>query len=464
MSSITDQAASRGPEPTADALRRALPSRAEIFDTLAQIVSYPSVFVEEDKEDARAAAAEWTSRQLAARGFEVEEHATRDGSIAVLGRRGGAEGAPTVLLYSHYDVVPAGDPAAWTTPPFELSERDGRWWGRGAADCKGNIAMHLAALDAVAATGLETPNLIVLVEGSEEAGGAGLDDFIDRNPGLVEADAILIADTGNAAVGVPTLTTSLRGGAQLTVTVDTLAGPMHSGMFGGAAPDAVFALIKALSSLRDGEGRTVIDGVDGAASWEGEPYGRDAFRRDAGVLDGVRLTGAEDEDPADYVWARPAVTVTGFTSTPVKDAVNAVPARAEAKINLRVPAGVDAADTAEKLAEHIRRHTPWGAHVQVTIEDINDGFTADMSRPGLALLGRCLAEAYGAAGCSTIGAGGSIPLTLRLQEAHPEAEIALFGVEEPRTTIHAVDESVDPSEIESIAVAEALFLARYGRI
>ena len=458
------------------------PNRERIFNDLSSLVSFNSPHSVPDLADQHAAAADWVAAALAERGLEVERHATVDKADAIIGRRHVSDDAPTVLLYSHYDVVPAGDPAAWTADPFTLTERDGRWYGRGAADCKGNVAMHLEALRLIDEAGGPQANLIVLVEGSEELGGGGLEKLIQDKPSLFEADIILIADSGNVTVGTPTLTTALRGGAQLKVTVETLRGAIHSGTFGGPAPDPVAALIRTLDSLRDASGRTTIDGLGDAltATWPGQPYDADAFRNDAGVLDGVSLMGdieseAPSENAADMVWARPAVTIIGFTSTPVSEAVNAIVPRAEAQLNLRVPAGMDPAAAAEALKQHLINHTPWGAKVNVEIFDINHGFSTDPSRPAIALLGECLQEAYQEAAGSdpavtastdlvTVGSGGSIPLTATLQEHFPDAAIAMYGVEDNNAGIHSVDESVHPYEIERVAVAEAKFLQRVASL
>ncbi|QGU08352.1 putative succinyl-diaminopimelate desuccinylase [Corynebacterium occultum] len=448
---------------SAEIRTHALTQKEEVFRQLSELVAFDSVHGESGHEEDCRSAAAWVSQALTEAGLTVDEIVTADGSIALVGQRHISAEAPTVLLYSHYDVVLAGERTKWLSDPFTLTEREGRWYGRGSADCKGNLVMHLAALRTLEQFE-ETPrvNLKVLIEGSEEQGGEGLDKLIAERPELFAADAILIADTGNAAVGKPTLTTSLRGGAQVTVTLNTLRTPVHSGMFGGAAPDAVAALVRLLNTLRDERGRTVIDGVDTSTRWEGEPYDAETFRADAGVLGGVELMGDESDSPADFVWARPSVTITGFTSTPVAEAVNAVPATASARLNLRVGPGTSAADTAAKLAEHLRHNTPWGALVEVEVADVNEPFSADTSSPALSLLGKALASAYGAEQTGTVGSGGSIPLCTALQQAHPEAEIALFGVEEPQSTIHSPNESVDPSEILHIAAAEALFLLNYG--
>ena len=444
--------------------------RDTIFQQLKELVSFNSVHNEPGLEDQPAKAAEWVQAALVDANFIPEAITTADGSTAIVAKRPGKEGAKTVLLYSHYDVVPAGNPDAWDSDPFTLTEREGRWYGRGAADCKGNVAMHLAALRALDAHGGTDLNLTVLIEGSEERGGEGLSALIEERPELFAADAILIADAGNAKAGVPTLTTSLRGGSQINVKVSTLNSAVHSGQFGGATPDAVKALMRALDSLTDEYGRTTIDGVDCEGTWplaEGQDtaYREEDFRADAQMLEGTEIMGAKDPTGttaiADMIWPRPAVTVTGFTSTPVSEAVNAVPATAEANINLRTPATMDPRSTAEAVAEHLKKHIPWGAHIEVTILEANMGFETDPSKPAVALLGECLGEAYGSE-TITQGMGGSIPLTVELQEKHPNAEIALFGVEEPQCTIHSANESVDPTEIEKIAIAEALFLQRFA--
>lgn len=442
--------------------------RDEIFSQLKALVSFNSVHGQPELKDETVGAAKWVEDAFCDAGFSVEAIETEDDSIALVGEKKGAENAPTVLLYSHYDVVPAGDKDEWATDPFALTERESadgstRWYGRGAADCKGNIAMHLAALRAVETNGGSDLNLKVLIEGSEEQGGEGLSGLIAKRPELFAADVILIADAGNAAVGTPTLVTSLRGGAQVKVTVSTLDAPVHSGQFGGAAPDAVKALMRAIDSLTDEHGRTQIDGIDCTATWEGQGYPAEQFRADAKVLEGTALMGEDGVDAvADLIWARPSIAVTGFTSTPVDKAVNAVAHTAQANLNVRVPATMDSQEVADAVAAHLKSHVPWGAHINVDIWDVNRGFSTDPSSEALSTLGQCLAEAYGTE-TVTMGMGGSIPLTVELQEAHPTVQIALFGVEEPTCTIHSANESVDPGEIEHVAAAEALFLTHFGK-
>jgi len=384
---------------------------------------------------------------------------TPDGHPAVFGHIPAPDGAPTVLLYCHYDVQPPLDPTgdAWRTPPFELHERDGRWYGRGAADCKGNIVAHLTALRAL---GRDLPVGVKLIaEGSEEQGTGGLERYVPSHADLLHADAIVVADTGNFAVGVPTLTTALRGLANVVVTVSTLENAMHSGMFGGPAPDALLALIGMLATLRDERGNTTIAGLAADGRWDGVEYSAKQFRADAHVLDGVELLG--DGHVSDLLWSRPAVTVLGIDCPPVVGSSAAVPAKASARVSLRVPPGVDAARAQDALVKHLRAATPWHAQIEVERETPGQPFTASTQGAAYATMTHALEEAFGRS-ATTEGQGGSIPLCNVLADTFPNSEIVLLGVEEPRCLIHAPNESVDPAEIERIALAEALFLRSYA--
>lgn len=437
--------------------------RDAIFKDLSEITSYNSVHSTPECADDHAAACAWVVNALTEVGLEVTEYPYDGGATTVLGTKKAVGDAPTVLLYSHYDVVPAGDPADWISDAFTLTERNGRWYARGAADCKGNLVMHLAVLRAIQELGGTDLGITFLVEGSEEQGGAELSSLIHTQPELFQSDVILIADSGNQEVGVPTLTTTLRGGAQITVTLKTLNAAVHSGSFGGAAPDAAAALIRLLDSLKDEHGRTVIDGVDCSARWPGGAYDRESFRADSTMLNGTQIMGTDEDNPADMVWARPAISITGFTSTPVDKAVNAVPPVASARLNLRVPPGLKATDVAEALIAHLKAHVPWGAHIEASYDDANEPFEARIDGPAMSHFNACLANAYGKEDTVHIGSGGSIPLCSELLGIMPHAELALFGVEEPQSTIHSPNESVDPNEIRDIAVAEASFLLTYGK-
>ena len=439
-----------------DALREQIKNlMPQAWDDLSHAVSFRSVADGSEPVECERMA-EWTVEAFSGVGVQdVRAHETADGSKTVTGQVPGPPGAPTVLLYFHHDVQPAAD-EGWESPPWELTARNDRWYGRGAADCKGSLTAHLAALRAL---GQEPPVTVKIVgEGSEEQGTGGLEGFVVENPDVVRADAILVCDTGNVAVGVPTLTASLRGMARVWVTVRTLQSAVHSGMFGGAAPDALAALIRMLDTMRDDRGNTTIRGLDGTQKWPGAAYPPEQLRKDAGVLDGVDVLG---DDVADTLWARPAATVLGIDCPPVVGSSAAVPHEARARIDLRIPPGVDAKDAQSKLIEHFEAVAPWNVKLEFEREADGEPFKGATEGPGFEAMRGAMHDAYGR-DVTLQGQGGSIPLCTVLQQTFPDAEIMLLGVEEPQCLIHAANESVDPTEIERIALAEVLFMHKYA--
>ena len=428
-------------------------------DDLARMVSFRSVHAAAQQPPEECAKmVDWLLAAFTEVGLrDVQGYETPDGSTAVCGHAPGPPGAPTVLLYFHHDVQPPLDDAAWTTPVWELTERDGRWYGRGAADCKGNIATHLTALRAL---GSDLPVTVKIVgEGSEEQGTGGLEAFVPQHADLLAADAILVCDAGNFAVGVPSLTTSLRGLANVVVTVEALGSPMHSGMFGGAAPDALAALIHMLATLRDERGNTTVRGLDASQTWPGADYPADQFATDANVLPGVGLLG--DGRVSDMVWARPAATVLGIDCPPVVGSSAAIQPRARARINLRVPPGMDAHAAQDALIAHLEAVAPWNVRVGCEREADGQPFTGSLNGPAFDAMAEAMRSVYGR-DVTMQGQGGSIPLCNVFQQTFPDAEIMLIGVEEPLCLIHAPNESVAPSEIENMAVVEATFLQNYA--
>ena len=431
-------------------------------DDLAELVAFKSVadpkqFPPEECEKA----AQWVVDAFTDVGFQdVAMSRTPDGSMAVHGHVPAPNGAPTVLLYCHYDVQPPLGEELWDVPVFELTEKDGRWYGRGSADCKGNIVMHLTALRALQQARGGFPCGIKLIsEGSEEQGTGGLEAFVPENVELLRADTILVVDTGNAAVGIPTLTTTLRGMTSVDVRLEALGSAMHSGMFGGPAPDPVLGLIQMLATLHDEHGNTTVDGLDNTQKWSGVDYSEQQFRADANVLDGVELMG--DGSPADMLWSRPSATVLGIDVPPVVGSSAAVQASAAARISLRLPPGMTGKDAQDALVAHLEKRVPWKMRCTIERVAVGDPFVGSLSGPGYESLRAAMTEAFGHEE-TTEGQGGSIPLCNVFADTFPDAEIFLMGVEEPKCLIHAPNESVDPTEIEHLALAEALFLERYA--
>jgi cysteinylglycine-S-conjugate dipeptidase len=430
---------------------------------LSELVAFRSVAdpQQQPPEECRKAA-DWIVRAFTEVGLQdLTKSTTPDGSDCMHGHTPGPAGAPTVLMYCHYDVQPPLGEDAWRTPVWGLTEDDdGRWYGRGTADCKGNVVVHLTALRALKALYGSFPvNIKLIVEGSEEQGTGGLDAYVPPNADLLRADTICVVDAGNAALGQPTLSTSLRGVTDVDLTLEALASPMDSGAFGGPAPEPVAGLVQILASLHDADGNTTVDGLDNTGTWTGIDYPVDQFRSDAQVLNGVDLVGSGAV--ADMLWARFDATTVGIDIPSVVGSALAIQASARARVSLRVPPGVKATDAQDALIEHLRSRVPWNLRCSVQRVASGDPFVGSLSGPGFEALKAGLEESYGKP-MTTEGLGGSIPLCNVFQQTLPDAEIMLYGVEEPTCLIHAPNESVAPAEIEHIALAEALFLRKYG--
>ncbi len=378
-----------------------------------------------------------------------------DGYPAVWAEIPAPAGAPTVLLYAHYDVQPAPPDQGWDTDPFVATTgADGRIYGRGAADDKSGIVIHAGTLQAF---GPDLPvGVKILIEGEEET-ISHLEDFVDANPGMFDCDAFVIADMGNQSVGRPALTTALRGDVACTVTVRTLAFPVHSGVFGGAAPDALVALIKMLATLHDDAGDTIGPGV-ATGTWPGADVDADVYQESSGILPGVDLVGTGSL--SSRLWAKPSATVIGIDAPSVADAANILIPQASAKVSMRIVPGADADHELELLVAHLRSVAPW--NVQVEISPLKAGwpFAANMQGPAVQAAEAGLQEAFGAP-VEALGSGGSIPLINSLQNACPRAGVILWGAEDTRLSrIHASNESVDPAEIERMVVAQVLALGK----
>ncbi|NRQ36604.1 dipeptidase [Nonomuraea sp. NN258] len=438
------------PDQIESAVAAAMPQAIEELRRLAAI---PSVAFPGHPEEPVFAAAAVTEELLRSAGLPHVQQVAVEGSFpAVYGEAPAPPGAPTVLLYAHYDVQPAGDPAAWRTPPFEPTLIDGKLYGRGVADDKSGIISHVTALRTF--RGQFPVGIKVIIEGQEEYAGERLEAFVERNPDLLRADAIVVADTGNPRVGDPAVTTSLRGMAAFTIEVRTLREPVHSGSFGGAAPDALAALMRMLTSLHDDNGDIRVPGLP-RGSFLGQGPAEEEFRKTAGVLDGVSLVGSGSL--ADRLWSSYAITVTGLDVPTVSGAINAVQPAARARVTVRVPPAGDPKTTVDAVVDFLRQVAPWGVQVSFGDFTVGSGFQADSGGKARAALNRAMERAFGRPP-RDVGAGGSIPLVNTLLKQFPAAEILLFGAEDEDAAIHAPNERLDLEELRRTATAEALFL------
>jgi cysteinylglycine-S-conjugate dipeptidase len=434
------------------AVQRVLPSVRADLDRLVRI---PSVSADPAAAPHVQASADEVAALLAGAGLpEVDILTVAGGQPAVLGRRPAPPGAPTVLLYAHHDVQPTGDRAGWDSDPFDPCERDGRLYGRGAADDKAGVAAHLAVLRAY---GDQLPvGVIVLVEGEEEIGSPTLAPFLAEYRDRLRADVVVFADAANWTVDVPSLTTSLRGAVPVTVEVRVLHHGVHSGMYGGPVPDALTALCRLLATLHDGQGNVaVMDLVRGTA----DPLDltEAQLRADAAMLDGVRLIGSGGL--TERLWTRPALTVIGIDAPSVAEASNTLLPVARAKVSMRVAPGEDVTRASAALASHLTSHAPWGVQVTVHQAATAAPFTARTDGPAYKAARWALAEAWGAPAVE-IGGGGSIPFVTGYAEAVPGAEILITGVEDPDTRAHGTNESLHLATFERACLAETLLLHR----
>ena len=380
----------------------------------------------------------------------------KDGSPAILAHRAAKNGKPHFLLYSHHDVQPPGPESDWQTPAFEPTVKDGRIFGRGAADDKAGIVAHVAALSVlkkIAGADFDL-GLSVFIEGEEEAGSESFRNFLNNNKSALEADAIVVADSGNWTVEIPALTTTLRGVVTQPMEIQTLDHALHSGMYGGVVPDATLALIRVLASLHNEDGSVAVEGLTHSAAAE-LPYSEDALRQDSGLLDGVSTIGKGSL--LSRIWTQPSITVIGMDTKPVAIASNTLLPSASAVISMRIAPGDDPEDAAEKLRAHILAHAPFGARVTFGPHQTGRPFASDTEGWAFKVAKDALGKAFGHESVE-MGVGGSIPFIADLTEVFPNAQILVTGVEDADSRAHSPNESVHLDTLKGAIIAEALML------
>ena len=375
------------------------------------------------------------------------------GAPAVIAHRPAPDGQPTVLLYAHHDVQPENDHADWDSPPFEPTERDGRLYGRGAADDKAGIVAHLAAVRALGDDlGV---GVTMFIEGEEEVGSDTLPDLLREHADRLRADVIVIADSANWDIGVPALTTSLRGLVRVDVSVRTLTHAVHSGMWGGLVPDALMTLSRLLSSLYDEQGGLVIEGLHSGSAADVD-YPVDRLRAESGIAAGVEFVG--EGSSVERLWTQPAMTITGIDAPKVDGASNTLTPSARAKLSLRIAPGDTTANALECLRAHLEAHVPWGAELGFEVVDTGEATQIVADGPAYDAARRAFTEAWDGTEPIDMGVGGSIPFIAEFLETFPEASVLVTGVEDPDTRAHGANEGLHLAEFERVCLAEALLL------
>ncbi|MCO7202590.1 dipeptidase [Microbacterium sp. CnD16-F] len=380
-----------------------------------------------------------------------------EGMPAVLATRPARNGRPTILLYAHHDVQPVGDESLWESPPFEPTLRDGRIYGRGAADDKAGIMAHIGALRAlVDAVGTDFDlGVNLFFEGEEEAGSASFAQFLSDNADALRADVIVVADSGNWDSETPALTVSLRGNARFTLDIETLEHASHSGMFGGAVPDAMLAAVTLLATLWDEDGAVAVAGLESRVAAT-PPYSEETLRSEAGLPEGVSPIGRDEI--LSRIWNKPSITITGIDAPSVRNASNTLTPKVSVVISTRVAPGQAAADAFAAIEAHLRSHAPFGARLTFRDVDFGDPFLVDTSGPAVEAARAALESGYGRTPVD-IGVGGSIPFIADLVREFPGAEILVTGVEDPHARAHSPNESLHVETFRNALVTEALLLA-----
>jgi acetylornithine deacetylase/succinyl-diaminopimelate desuccinylase-like protein len=451
MAEPHDAADPEGAAELRSALQEVMPG---VRSDLERLVRIESVSADPARHGQVLRSAELTAELFRAEGFQIEMLTADGGLPAVLARKPGPAGAPTVLLYAHHDVQPEGDPDTWESGPFEPTRRGDRLFGRGAADDKAGIAAHLAA---VRAHGGNPPvGVTVFVEGEEEIGSPTLEQLLSDHREELSSDVIVIADSTNFAIGVPSLTTSLRGLADCVVEVRTLDHAVHSGMWGGVVPDALTVLCRLVATLHDEEGNVAVPGLMSTRAADLD-YPEDRLREEAGIRPGVPLVGSGTV--VDRLWTKPAVSVLAIDAPAVAKASNTLVPAARAKVSLRVAPGDDARSALARLREHLTAAVPWGAEVTVVDGEIGQPFVVDAVGPAYDAARRAFRAAWDGTGPVDIGVGGSIPFIAAFATMFPAAAVLVTGVEDPDTRAHGANEGLHLAEFERVCLAEALLLA-----
>ena len=427
---------------------------------LEDLVRIESVSADPARASEVQRSAEAVAELFRAERFETVEIVSADGGApAVIAHKRGPEGSPTVLLYAHHDVQPENDHAEWDSPPFEPTERDGRLYARGAADDKAGIAAHLGALRVY---GDDLPvSVTMFIEGEEEVGSDTLPALLKEHQDKLSADVIVIADSGNWDIGVPALTTSLRGLVRVDVEVRTLTHAVHSGMWGGLVPDSLITLSRVIASLHDDAGNVAVQGLHSGPAADVE-YPEERLRAESGAVAGIEWIG--EGSTVERLWTKPSLSITGLDAPKVDGASNTLVPAARAKISMRIAPGDTTENALACLKAHLESHVPWGAELKVTVVDTGEATQIDATGPAYDAARSAFAEAWDGTEPVDMGVGGSIPFIAEFLEAFPHASVLATGVEDPDTRAHGANEGLHLAEFERVVLAEALLLHNLGKL
>jgi len=421
-------------------------NRSRFRDELFEFLRIPSVSARSEHNADTARAAEWVAASMNRIGLTATIHPTKGHPIVVGEWRGAPKDAPTVLIYGNYDVQPAEPLELWDSPPFEPTVRNGKVFARGSVDDKGQLYLHVKALEAHLAVRKKLPlNVIVLAEGEEEVGSDNLAEFVERNAALLEADAVVISDSSMFAPGLPSILSSLRGLAYFQIDLQGPSSDLHSGSYGGAVTNPAMALARILATMHDADGHVAIPGFyDKVRDWgdaarkavRALPFDDEHFRGETGS---PALFGEKGYSTLERIWHRPTCEVNGLLSGYTGEGAKTVlPAKAMAKVSCRLVPDQTPEEIEQLMHDHILGVAPPG--VKVTIQHLHGGqpWRADLDGPLFDAARRALATAFERAPV-IVGEGGSIPVVGDFQRILG-APVLLVGFGLPGENAHAPNE------------------------
>jgi acetylornithine deacetylase/succinyl-diaminopimelate desuccinylase-like protein len=436
-------------------------NRERSLEELHDWLRIPSISAKSEHREDTARAAEWLAGRMRQIGLTTVDVVATAGNPVVVGEWRGAEGAPTLLVYGHYDVQPPEPLDEWNSPPFEPVVKDGRIYARGSVDDKGQVYLHLKAVEAhLAENGSLPVNVVFLVEGEEEVGSPNLGAFLQEHVERLRCDAVMISDTTMFAPGLPSITVGLRGLAYMEVRVQGPSVDLHSGAYGGAVVNPALALARILSQLHDEQGRIAIPGFydkvreltreqrDAIAAL---PFEEEGLREEVGA---TALGGEKGFGSVERIWARPTLDVNGLLSGYTGEGAKTVlPARAMAKVSMRLVPDQDYKEIERIFIEHVKSLAPEGVTVEVEALHGGQPWFAEPEGKVFDAAKRALARAYGKDPVM-IREGGSIPIVQSFQQTL-NAPVVLIGFGLPGENAHAPNEwmSVENFHVGAEAIA-----------
>jgi acetylornithine deacetylase/succinyl-diaminopimelate desuccinylase-like protein len=446
----------------------------DVVRDLAELVAVPSISTDGEHAAEVEQTAKLTCRQMRDAGLHNVEVLKVDNSLPyAYGEWLNGPDKPTVFLYAHHDVQPINFESQWKSEPWTLTRRDGRLFGRGAADDKGAISAQLAAIAAFLKTRGSLPiNIKMVVEGEEEVGSTNLMHFFDRYKQKIKADVIVVNDTENLEVGLPSITYSLRGIVAVQVEVETATLPVHSGMAGGALADAAIALNSILGRLQWNNGKLPIQGFYERVrplsdkernAMRALPFDEAKMRRDLGVLDGVKFACETGKTVYEQTWRNPAVTVIAQEASSIKSASNQVLPKAAAIVSCRIVPDMDPPEVQKQLTAFLTKDPPWGA--KVTVKPLGDvkWWMTDPNGPAFEAAMAAMRQGFDRDPIG-IGCGGTIGFVGPLAELFGGAPALLMGIEDPQSNAHAPNESLHEGDFKKLMASLAHLFENLGKL